>query len=282
MTVPSPFAGSFLAPVPENPPGAPPCATGGRAPAAGPHTKPPLQGPQTFRIADLLCVPEFQFRSKLNTAAIKRYAKSMERGAVFDPIKVAMVDGVAMVVDGFHRIAATKRRGCGTINAEVVTATREEAAWLAARANLANGLPVKARDMRPIFGAYVRARENRNGRRLKSYRDMATDLSGWVSASTLRTWMRRDFPALYRRMGKENDHASGGCHPRKAAAGASFAAITMDALENASTAFAAVKGEEARGKVIQRTEEVLAAMKAAGGFVMPVPWGEERDDSTSF
>lgn len=74
---------------------------------------------------------------------------------------VAMVGGVPLVVDGWHRVAALRHIGRGRVEAEVVEASRDEALVLAMMANLRHGLPLKPREkgaaVRRALGAYLAA-----------------------------------------------------------------------------------------------------------------------------
>ena len=55
--------------------------------------------------------------------------------------------------------------------------TMGEGRWAAATANMAHGLPLKPKELRNVFAAYITARQHykANGR-LKSYRDMAATI----------------------------------------------------------------------------------------------------------
>ncbi|MGO7426913.1 hypothetical protein ACCT09_45995, partial [Rhizobium ruizarguesonis] len=154
----------------------------------------------------LLMLQETQIRERTERYTVRRYAEQMAGGAEFPPIKVTRTDpsdetkGYTLV-DGWHRVEATKVNGGRTIVAEVVVARPEEIAWLAVIANRSHGLQLKLTRVvrRGIFRAYVRAGKHRSGRgrRVKTASDMAQDLNGIVSRRQLPSWMAAYFPAIY-------------------------------------------------------------------------------------
>jgi hypothetical protein len=60
----------------------------------------------TVRIADLLRDHRFQVRQGLDRGTVVRYSASLAAGVEFPPVTVALVDGVPVLVDGWHRIEA--------------------------------------------------------------------------------------------------------------------------------------------------------------------------------
>src|SRR5262249_11471205 len=58
-----------------------------------------------------------------------------------------------------------------------------------------------------VFRAYVKAGRHKDGRRYRSYRDIARELNGIVGKSTLARWMAQDFPEVAARLaaGREDD-----------------------------------------------------------------------------
>ena len=129
-------------------------------------------------IADLVRDRSFQVRAGLDRATVTRYANVLKAGITMPPIRVAVVDGAAVVVDGWHRLAAVELLGGTTIEAVVVEASERDARWMAAQANLQHGRPLKSVEVREAFRFYIRARKHRAGGRLRSYREIAQDLGG--------------------------------------------------------------------------------------------------------
>jgi hypothetical protein len=137
----------------------------------------------------------------MDDGVVARYANVIASGRLMPPIKVALVNGAPVVVDGWHRIAAHEWRGEKQITAHVVIATEREAQWLAAAANLSHGLPLKPREVRTAFRAFIKARQHiRQTGRLLSYRDIAEAMGGLVVHTTLRNWMKADFPRIAQKM----------------------------------------------------------------------------------
>lgn len=172
--------------------------------AATPLEVSPFDGPAA---AAVVVDSTFQIRKgRLNSAQVKRYADAMKTGQRFPAIKAMKVKGRLVLVDGFHRLAAAKYAGCLEALDVVVVGegSAAEALWLAFEANRQHGLPLKTRELRDGFRAYVRARKNQTADgKLKSYRDISKDLG--VGHTTIRGWMQRFFPGVFRRMSNPND-----------------------------------------------------------------------------
>jgi hypothetical protein len=151
---------------------------------------------------DLVVDPAFQIRGGLlNKHVVKRYADAMYTGQLFPAILAMRVQGRLVLIDGFHRYAAAKE--CGRLHELEVEAigdgTAAEARWRAFAANSQHGLPLKSREVREGFKAYIRAKQNVTpSGKLKSYRDIARDLG--VGHTTIRHWMQRFFRAIFARM----------------------------------------------------------------------------------
>ncbi|RXH06299.1 hypothetical protein [Bradyrhizobium vignae] len=172
-------------------------------------------------MAELIQPQANQIREKTTIpATVARYADAMRAADLadvpdtFPPIIVRMIpraDGrgaVPELIVGFHRVAAAMRAGRTWLMAEVVEATDAEARWISAQSNLTHGEPLRAKEHREVFRAYVRAgrcwhRDKRGKQRLKSSRDIAADLHGLRSHTTIVNWMRQDFPKLWKQMGGE-------------------------------------------------------------------------------
>ncbi|WP_042117737.1 hypothetical protein [Rhizobium etli] len=162
-----------------------------------------------LELAALVMLQENQIREKTDRHTVRRYAEQMAGGAKFPPVKVTLTDPTNetkgyTLVDGWHRVEATKVNGGGTIVADVVAARPEEIAWFAVVANRAHGLQLKlTREVRRgVFRAYVRAGKHRTGRgrKVKAVSEMAQDLTGIVSRRQIPSWMAADFPAIYKAM----------------------------------------------------------------------------------
>jgi hypothetical protein len=167
--------------------------------------------PSQVALRDVLVNPEWQVRTRLDAPTVRRYADIMARGQDFPAIKVARIGGNLFLVDGAHRMEAARLVGRIVIQAEIVEGLSEaEARWEAACANLCHGLPLKSKEHRAVFRAFVKAEKHRKGRRYLSYRDMATELGGIRAHTTLRNWMQQDFPKIAKAMGDDGASVFGG------------------------------------------------------------------------
>jgi hypothetical protein len=221
---------------------------------------------EVLPLSELNLLREVQPRTKTDRATVKRYAQAMANGTDFPPILVANLKGVLILLDGFHRVAAMTSLNMDQTPAEVhEVATLEEARWLAAKANLTHGLPLKARDRRAVFRAYVGASQHRKGGPrgvLKSYREMAADLGG-VHYTTLRNWTRCDFPSVFAAIGGDTNVGLGGL-PEPEPPGRLFAREASEALDKALAALAGVTEPEDRGWLLTKVEALKEALEDAG------------------
>jgi hypothetical protein len=241
--------------------------------------KEPTNGPggavvvRTLRISDILRDSRLQVREGLDEGTIRRYADGMKAGVEFPPIKVARINGAYVLVDGWHRLEATASVGQCNIEAETVpVADFEQAGWLAAAANLAHGLPLKRREGRAVFRAYVKARQyykGRTGKRIKSAREIAADLQGLASHKTILEWMKQDANAVYRLMTKEESSMTKRGKPRDP--DEHFIGLVMGAIEDAANGFKGIISPDRRGELIAQMRATLAQMEAAGQWVEPPP-----------
>lgn len=155
--------------------------------------------------------------------------------------------------------------GKSEADAIVVKTTTQDARWLAASAN--HGLQLKPRELRQVFGAFIRARKHhkRNGRWL-SYREIAPEIG--VSHETIRKWMIKDFPRTAAQMGSDKDKfvGTGGLEnegPKSHPDDSARAAI-VDAFATVQETFKAVTSADTRGQLIELAEQLVEEMKAVG------------------
>lgn len=169
---------------------------------------PSVPSTSTVVLAQLCRSPEFQVRSKLCQSTIHRYAAAMKAGQLLPPLSVALVDGVPCLVDGYHRAAAMELLGQGTAEASVTITSKLDAQWMAAKANMHHGLPLKSKELRQAFRVYIRTGQHRKGRgKLKSYREIGQEIGR--SHNTIRNWMAQDFPKLAKEYGQEHGNGKG-------------------------------------------------------------------------
>jgi hypothetical protein len=166
----------------------------------------PLKGAFTdiIKISDIAVRDDWQVRNKIDAATVNNYKTIYKNGGALPPIQVARVDGALRLVDGWHRLEALKLLGQTDVDATIFDATMSEARWAAASANLSHGLPLKSKEVRNVFNAYITARRHyKTNGRVKSYRDMEADLGHRVSYRTLNTWMKKDHPKIAKAMAEQ-------------------------------------------------------------------------------
>lgn len=227
-------------------------------------------------MADLVLDPDTQIRDVTDAGMVKRYSDAMRAGAEFPAIRVAPLtdDGKTrgfVLIDGWHRTMAAKAIGRGKILADVLDARPHEFRWLASCANMTNGLPLKRAEKRAVFKAYVAAKQHKNDKgRVKSAREISRDLHGSPSDKTIATWMRQDFPAIYRQMmlgGLLEDDAG----PEKADINARHVKLATDALEQFWVNFRSIRDPDMREKLLHSIAKVAedTAMAVTGARELP-------------
>lgn len=185
----------------------------------------------TVTITQLCRSKDFQVRAKLCPHTVQRYAAAIKAGQELPPLQVALVDGVPCLVDGYHRAAGLEFLGFEEADAIITEATKDEAMWMAANANLTHGLPLKSREIREVFRVYIQTGRYKKGRgKWKSYREIGQELGR--PHTTIRHWMEKDFKKLFHAYGSENRGAEGGCvdHPPKPPDGAKAAIEHLHAV----------------------------------------------------
>jgi ParB-like chromosome segregation protein Spo0J len=94
-----------------------------------------------MKLEDLRMEPDAQARTAIRSASVEEYAEAMQDGASFPPIEVMMVDGQAIIIDGWHRVMAASQLGLKSIDCVVVEgSTIADAQWSAAAVNQSHGL----------------------------------------------------------------------------------------------------------------------------------------------
>lgn len=162
----------------------------------------------TVILAQLCRSPAFQIRRKLCQRTVNKYAAAIKSGQQLPPLQVAVVDGVPCLVDGYHRAAALELLEHNEGEAITIKATRDEAQWMAAKANMEHGLPLKSAEIREAFKVYIRTKQYKKGRgQWKSYREIGLELGR--SHNTIRNWMRQDFRKLFNAYGDNGGQGMG-------------------------------------------------------------------------
>jgi len=82
-----------------------------------------------LRIADLLANTPIDPEAHLDPARAQRYAEMLD---ALPPVVVFDTKEGLLLADGYHRVAAARRRGQETVEAEVRLGSRRAALWCAA------------------------------------------------------------------------------------------------------------------------------------------------------
>lgn len=245
----------------------------------------------TVAIQLLVRHADYQVRQEINPETVDRYAnvlrahpEALGRDAEgnplgrspLPPIKVAMVNGALVVVDGWHRIAAHEQLELRDIEAEITgNLSEEDARWMAAKANMQHGLPLKRKELRAAFGAFVKAHQHvirdPQGRpyadRFKSYAVITSDFGGLAGRSTIQRWMQEDFPKIAREIG---EGFSG--HPAEPPGGGPEGASLRRTLEAIGQAGANARGVHQpgnRGAIVEALEGALRGVMEQGPWWRP-------------
>jgi len=217
---------------------------------------------RTIPILNIVRNQDFQIRNRTDPKTVQRYADAMKAGAVFPPVTLAAFDGMKVLVDGWHRVAAVEALGLREIEAKIVPSTRKEAIWLAGQANLTHGLQLKQSEYRHVFRAFVKADKHRreNGS-LLSYRDIAKEIG--KPHTTIRYWTMKDFPKLFREMsGQEGHEQAGGLHEEER----EKPTHADELLAALAEEFQGSVDPEYRGRIIGQLENMVERMKDSGDW----------------
>lgn len=155
-----------------------------------------------------------QARKKLDMGAVRTYANMTKEGSRPPPVKVARCAGRLYLLDGWHRMAAGALQlredpMAGELVLAVVADMHEDRMpWEAASANMGHGVQYKKSEHRPVFKAWIKAKQHHKGRReYMSYREMAEAFGMGVSYVTLRKWVMADHPNLAHALSR-HDHGN--------------------------------------------------------------------------
>jgi hypothetical protein len=181
---------------------------GNKAPTR--HATSPKAGPswveEYLPIAAIIKHGPLQVRSKLDAGAVSRYRSMAEAGKEAPPIKVGRVGDKLYLVDGWHRMEAGAITTSGNpwgaqeVLAHVADMSVDEVRWEAAKANMGHGVPLRTRELREVFKAFIKAKRHHLGKgKFMSYREMGAELG--MGHTTLRNWTEREFPSLFRALG---------------------------------------------------------------------------------
>jgi hypothetical protein len=203
----------------------------------------------------------YQVRYKLDERTIYKYIEAIKSGATMPAVDIAIVDGKPILLDGWHRVAAYEQLDIRSIKAMIVKASKKEALWLSAKANLSHGLALKPSEYREVFRAYVRSGNhfNKHGG-YKSYRNMGKDLG--KNHNTISNWMHKDFRKIARAIGNGHVLKGNGGLPEFDPVPA-LEAKAMSGIGEVTSAFSSSDDPYLRGMIIDEIGALLNQMKSA-------------------
>ncbi|MDF0496178.1 hypothetical protein [Bradyrhizobium yuanmingense] len=178
----------------------------------------PQQSPVTpVPIADIAIRADWQVRDQISEALVREYITHYVHGANMPPVRLADIGGALVLMDGWHRLLAQKQLGRDVVEATTEVLSEMEAQWQAALANSYNGARLNRQsEKRRVFELYMRQGRNRVGRLgLKSYREIAKDLGGLASKSSIENWMKKMFPKIAAKMRSGREDNAGASDPRR-------------------------------------------------------------------
>lgn len=115
----------------------------------------------SVRISDI-DIASYQIRDGLNEAAVERYCETLQSVEAiawpFPPVVLNQTPEGYVCVDGAHRIAAAMKAGREMVEAKVVTLSDADAKVEAARANMANGLPLTPSERKKAIARLIELR----------------------------------------------------------------------------------------------------------------------------
>lgn len=146
-----------------------------------------------------------QIRKRTDPSVVQKYAEGIESGSPFPPVTLACIEGVLVLVDGWHRFMARQTLGQQRVVAFVSVMSYEEARQASALANLANGVPLRPSEVLDAFHTFMDTYGYREGHKWLSYREIARKFG--KHHTTIRNWMKKHYPRLFKRY--QQDEAKG-------------------------------------------------------------------------
>ena len=158
----------------------------------------------------ILMEAELQSRTKMLQSKVLEYSNAIRNGVSLPPVlAVKHTNGNYLLIDGWHRVLAYRicdAKGINKIPVEVQEITAgmnlHSLRFIGAMRNATQGLPLSQADKRTLFKDYIKSKSNLEGKRYKTYREIATDL-GSIPHQTIARWMRSDFPSISSKMGRD-------------------------------------------------------------------------------
>lgn len=217
-------------------------------------------------LRQLVREPVFQVRRAISHDNVERLKAAYRSGRSVEPIRVAEVSGRPYLVDGWHRVEAMLALGKTEAQAVIVQgATLSQAQWMAAKANLNNGLPLKRKELLAVFKAFIASKKHRytdewGSACLLSYRQIAPHIG--VDHTTIRRWMIAHYPRIAQEMAAMENPNAEPFRPHDAPRIGLSEREALAAIDQALEAFNRVRSKAARGRLHGYLQDTLGkAMK---------------------
>lgn len=202
----------------------------------------------------------FQVRNRMDGQTVKAYANAMSSGSEFPPIKLGEIGGRLFLIDGFHRYEAARSIGRYWLEADIVPMTEREALKASALANLTHGRQLTKTEKLNAFKQFIKGGGHKKEcGRLKSYREIATELHGIGGHTTIRNWMMKHFPRIARQYGDDKPGNRGADIP-KINPEAERASAIVGALSEALALFDLVSDPEEVFRIRQEVTKLASAV----------------------
>lgn len=223
-------------------------------------------GQHEVPLADIVRDTTYQVRTDTDRATVARYAAAMRAGQTFPALRVGILVGAWVLLDGWHRMEAMAAAGITRATVEAAVMTEAEARWEAAKANMLHGRPLAKGEVRQAFRVFIRTDQHRRGHRFLSLRDIARAFG--VTHPTVRAWMAKDCPAVLRKINAGHQGGRGGLRDGPAPE----ERRTRDAHDAVAQARANARGiccPHRRGELVQALEEALREIREEAPWVKP-------------
>lgn len=109
-----------------------------------------------LKVKDIKAKPDLMMRDGLDKTLVAQYKETIESILQVSPIKVYAVGDDFILVDGFHRLAATRQAGLDMVNAQIFTGSFQDAHAAACIANLQHGKPLTRSERKRAICQYVK------------------------------------------------------------------------------------------------------------------------------
>lgn len=223
-------------------------------------------GQHEVALTDIVRDAVYQVRTRTDPATVARYVAAMRAEQTFPPLRVGIVGGAWVLLDGWHRMAAMEEAGIMRATVEAAEMTEGEARWEAAAANMQHGLPLKRSEMRKVFRVFVRTGQHKRRGCFLSLRELAKTVG--ISRPTARAWMERDFPKTLEAMAERDGGGAGGSQPMASPESRRNTAAHRAVREAAAHA-RGIRNPMRRGELVRALEEALAEIKQEAPWEIP-------------